>query len=266
MLEDAGYYCIDNLPAGLLSQLIEENYGGGDKPRTRIAVSIDARNLPGQLSRFGDIMEALPASVNAEIVFLDANDATLTKRFSETRRRHPLSNKEVSLSEALHAELVMLGPIISAASLKLDTSELTVHQLRELVSNTVARSNRAGMVLLFKSFGFKHGIPIDADIVYDLRCLPNPYWLPELRADSGRDNSVIAFLQESPEVEDMLGDIRNYLQKWLPSFDRSNRSYFTVALGCTGGRHRSVYFSERLYEHFVDLFPDSQVRHRDLDR
>jgi len=264
VLEDAGYYCIDNLPAGLLAQLINKAYAGADAPLARIAVSIDARNLPSDISRFEDIITGLPTDVKAEVVFLDATDAVLTKRFSETRRRHPLSNKDVSLSEALNAELLLLGPIASCASLKIDTSELTLHQLREQISSTVARKHRGGMVLLFKSFGFKYGIPIDADLVFDLRSLSNPHWVANLRPQSGLDLEVIEFLQNEDDVMNMLADIRHYLDKWVPHYARSNRSYLTVAIGCTGGRHRSVYFCEQLYKHFIDRFPDSQLRHRDL--
>lgn len=265
VLEDAGYYCIDNLPGVLLGQLVSQTELRGDASLQRMAVSIDARNMASSLAGFSAILGELPATLTVEVIYLDADDATLIKRFSETRRRHPLSNRNTSLKEAIAAERELLAPIAAHAALSIDTSQMSLHDLRDLVSKTVVAEPGAGMVVLFESFGFKRGIPIDADVVFDLRCLPNPHWVPGLRELSGQDQAVIDFLEQSEEVKQMLADITRYLERWLPHFARSNRSYMTVALGCTGGQHRSVYLCERLLEHFRLQLPRSQLRHRELN-
>jgi len=220
--------------------------------------------MAAHLSRFGDILRMLPQDLVTEVIYLDAADATLIRRFSETRRKHPLSNKNTSLNEAIAAERTLLAAIAGRAALTIDTSALSPHELRELIGRTVAVDTDGSMVILFESFGFKRGIPIYADMVFDLRCLPNPHWNPALRQLTGLDEDVANFLDERPEVGEMLADITAYLDRWLPRFARSSRSYMTVALGCTGGQHRSVYMCEKLERHFRDLFPGVQVRHRDL--
>ncbi|MBK6584731.1 MAG: RNase adapter RapZ [Gammaproteobacteria bacterium] len=265
VLEDAGFYCIDNLPGVLLPELVTQAESRGDASLQRMAVSIDARNMASSLAGFAQILLALPRTLTVEVIYLDADDATLIKRFSETRRKHPLSNSSTSLNEAIAAERALLAPIAARAALSIDTSQMSLHDLRDLVSKTVVADGGAGMVVLFESFGFKRGIPIDADIVFDLRCLPNPHWVPHLRQLSGKDALVIRFLEQSPEVGEMLNDIAAYLEKWLPRFANSNRSYMTVALGCTGGQHRSVYMCERLLERFGATMPGAQVRHRELN-
>ena len=265
VLEDAGFYCIDNLPGVLLPELVTQAESRGDASLQRMAVSIDARNMASSLAGFAQILLALPRTLTVEVIYLDADDATLIKRFSETRRKHPLSNSTTSLNEAIAAERTLLAPIAARAALSIDTSQMSLHDLRDLVSKTVVADGGAGMVVLFESFGFKRGIPIDADIVFDLRCLPNPHWVPHLRQLSGKDALVIRFLEQSPEVGEMLNDIAAYLEKWLPRFANSNRSYMTVALGCTGGQHRSVYMCERLLERFGATMPGAQVRHRELN-
>ena len=266
VLEDSGFYCIDNLPALLLPELLDQATDDPTPATRRMAVSIDARNMSSHLSRFGDILRMLPPEFAVEIIYLDADDATLIKRFSETRRRHPLSSPQTSLNEAIAAERMLLAPIAERAALTIDTSQLSLHDLRDLIAKTVIADAGAGMVILFESFGFKHGIPIDADIVFDLRCLPNPHWSPPLRELSGLDPEVVEFLEQSPEVLEMLADIGAYLDKWLRRIARGNRSYLTIALGCTGGQHRSVYLCERLGKRFRDAFPGVQVRHRELSR
>ena len=265
VLEDAGFYCIDNLPGVLLPELVTQAESRGDAALQRMAVSIDARNMASSLAGFAQILLALPHTLTVEVIYLDADDATLIKRFSETRRKHPLSNSSTSLNEAIAAERTLLAPIAARAALSIDTSQMSLHDLRDLVSKTVVVDGGSGMVVLFESFGFKRGIPIDADIVFDLRCLPNPHWVPHLRQLSGKDAPVIQFLEESPEVGEMLNEIAAYLEKWLPRFASSNRSYMTVALGCTGGQHRSVYMCERLLERFGETMPGTQLRHRELD-
>lgn len=264
VLEDIGFYCIDNLPARLLPGMFRSS--DGEAPPPRLAVSIDARNMPSGLARFGSILDELPPDIPVEVIYLDADDATLIKRFSETRRRHPLSDPGTSLAEALEAERRLLEPIASRAARTIDTSSMNLHELRDMVRRAVRTQPGTGMVVLFESFGFKRGVPIDADFVFDLRCLPNPHWDPRLRELSGRDAAVAEFLAGSTEVGEMLEDIGALLERWLVRFAEGNRSYTTVALGCTGGRHRSVYLAERLHERFRVRFPGAQIRHRDLVR
>jgi UPF0042 nucleotide-binding protein len=262
VLEDAGFYCIDNIPAVLLPQLLQQC--SGEASLARMAVSIDARNMPGSLSRFGEIIASLPKAFAVEVIYLDADDATLIKRFSETRRRHPLSNEGMPLAEALAAERMLLAPIAERAARTIDTRGMSLHDLRDLITKTVLAHPASGMSLLFESFGFKSGIPLDADLVFDLRSLPNPHWFPELRHLTGRDAPVAEFLSASTEVEEMLSDVSGFLERWLPRYAASNRSYTTVALGCTGGRHRSVFAAERLLERFAPQYPGARLRHREL--
>lgn len=263
LFEDEGFYAIDNLPVSLLPQLVEQlrsDVTANDK----VAVCIDARNATKDLSRFGALVQALPADVHTEILYLDADDDSLIKRFSETRRRHPLSDEHTALSEAIAAEKRLLEPIAMVAGLTLDTRNLNVHELRSTLRARVLGRNAAGLSLLFVSFGYKRGVPVDSDLVFDLRVLPNPHWDPLLRSQTGRDAAVIAFLEEKPEVNEMFNDIYAMLQKWLPKFLAGNRSYLTVSLGCTGGQHRSVYMADRLAKVFSSEFKDVQVRHREL--
>ncbi|MBK8287891.1 MAG: RNase adapter RapZ [Cellvibrionales bacterium] len=263
VLEDEGFYCIDNLPAGLLAPLVEQMQQEGYPTLKGIAVSIDARNTGRDLALFPAMLAKARELMDCEIIYLDARRSTLIKRFSETRRKHPLSNNDTDLTQAIDAEKDLLAPIADLASLTIDTSNLNLYQLRDLVLGRVARHANAEVSLLFLSFGYKHGIPVDADLVFDVRCLPNPYWKQELRAWTGRDQPVIEFLDAEPEVQAMLEDIRNFLQKWLPSF-KQNRRYLTVAIGCTGGQHRSVYLCEKLQQQFLQQYEYTQVRHREL--
>ena len=266
VLEDVGYYCIDNLPAGLLPALIEQTRNNNSEEYKNIAVSIDARNSTSDFSSIPKLLRSLPSDVSWDIIYLDANSPTLIKRFSETRRKHPLSNKKLALKEAINAENTLLEPIAHSADLTINTSEMSVHALRDIVKKRVFRTSQApGMALMFLSFGYKRGIPIDADIVYDVRCLPNPYWLPELRNQTGREQGVIDFLGKQTEVNAMFEDICSYLDNWLPSFEDNNRSYMTIAIGCTGGMHRSVYLSERLCSCYAKRLDHVQVHHRELD-
>ena len=262
VLEDAGFYCIDNIPALLLPQLLEQC--AGEASLTRTAVSIDARNIPGSLARFPEIIASLSPAFTVDVIYLDADDATLIKRFSETRRRHPLSNAGMPLAEALAAERALLAPIAERAARTIDTRGMSLHDLRDLITKTVLAQPASGMAVLFESFGFKSGIPLDADLVFDLRSLPNPHWFPELRHLTGRDAPVAEFLAASAEMDEMLADIGSFLARWLPRYAASNRSYTTVAIGCTGGRHRSVYAAERLLERFAPKFPGARLRHREL--
>jgi UPF0042 nucleotide-binding protein len=268
VLEDMGYYCIDNLPAGLLPHLTEQisPRQNTDDPIQNIAVSIDARNTYTDFTEFPALLSRLESSgeVHCEVIYLDARSPTLIKRFSETRRKHPLSDKNTGLKEAIAMEKKRLSPIALRADLTIDTSTMTLHELRDLIKKRVGNAAVEGIALLFQSFGFKHGIPVDADFVFDVRCLPNPYWKPNLRSQTGLDKDVIDFLLEHNEVTAMFADIQAFLEKWLPSFQQNNRSYMTVAIGCTGGQHRSVYLCELLKDQFEKTLDNVQVRHREL--
>ncbi|MCL4316466.1 MAG: RNase adapter RapZ [Gammaproteobacteria bacterium] len=262
-LEDLDYYCIDNLPLSLLSAFAAQMIGGVRRVQ-RAAVGIDARNLSEDFQQFPALIEEFRGSgLNCEILFLDADDKTLIKRFSETRRKHPLTRLGGSLPEAIAQERKLLEPMAAHAA-RLDTSQLTIHQLRERVRERVEKAAPARMSLLLLSFAYKNGIPSDADLVFDLRCLPNPHWQPELRPLTGRDEAVARYLEAQPQVTRMYQTLRDFLLGWLPLYESEPRSYMTVALGCTGGRHRSVYFSEKLADHFRQTRDNVLVRHRDL--
>ncbi|MCF8152338.1 MAG: RNase adapter RapZ [Sulfuritalea sp.] len=259
VLEDAGYYCLDNLPAPLLSELIGHLRLEGQE---LAAVAVDMRGgssiaaLPPQLRH----LEA--EGINLRFVFLDARDDVLIQRFSETRRRHPLAGDDVTLEEAIAREREALEMLASLGH-HIDTSNLRPNALRASIKDFAALDERSGLTLLFESFGFKNGIPLDADLVFDVRCLPNPHYDPALRALTGRDDEVMRFLETQPEVTRMENDLRRFIGDWLPAYIRDNRSYLTVGIGCTGGQHRSVYLAERLAAHFRDS-ARVLVRHRSL--
>ncbi|MBT8145521.1 MAG: RNase adapter RapZ [Gammaproteobacteria bacterium] len=264
ILEDRGYYCIDNLPASLLPSLADRLISDSSV-NSNIAVSIDARNIYVDLQKVPTIIEQLKQkALSIDIIFLDANSQTLLRRFSESRRKHPLSDDRVGLREAIDKETELLEAISLMASVSIDTSSMTLHELRDAIKSRIVEQSDTGLALLFQSFGFKNGVPVDADIVYDVRCLPNPYWETALRALTGLDQKVVDYLDSQQEVQHMLADIKDYLQKWLPRFEENNRSYITVALGCTGGQHRSVYLCEKLGSYFQDHIQNVQVRHREL--
>ncbi len=265
LLEDTGFTCVDNLPMALLPALITQMVSAPNAETMKFAVGIDARNIGGDLSRFPDILASIESPhFQCQVVYLDAADAILTKRFSETRRKHPLTSKTVNLHEALKTESRVLQPVARLADITLDTSSLSLHELRSLVRKIVVGSDTPGMALMFESFGFKYGVPADADFVFDVRCLPNPYWQSELRSQSGLESQVAQFLQQQPQVDSMLRDLVAFMEKWIPQFEQNNRSYLTVAIGCTGGMHRSVYLAEQLGAHFRQKFDNVQVRHRQL--
>ncbi|SFC03822.1 UPF0042 nucleotide-binding protein [Marinospirillum celere] len=263
-LEDLGYYAIDNLPAGLLIPLAEQ--ARVQSNLSRVAVSIDARNLSRDLDHFPTIMQELTAEgVEVNVVYLNANAKTLLERFSSTRRRHPLTREgELSLSEAIDREQELLDPLANLAQLTLDTTRLSVHELRSTIAREVAKEASQPTTLLFQSFGFKKGVPLDADLVFDVRCLPNPFWDIRLRGLTGLDPEVADFFKQSSRPEEMFEDIKNFIQRWLPRFIESNRSYISVCIGCTGGQHRSVYLAEQLGKYFSQQHPEVQTRHREL--
>ena len=261
-LEDQEFYCIDNLPLSMMVDLVDKLSQHHDQ----LAVSIDARAVPDDLADFDSVYQQLKqSSYDTEVIFLDADDATLLKRFSETRRRHPLTQSGLSLREAISKETALLESIRLAADLNIDSSILNVHQLRDMISSRV-NNQESSLDLMFISFGFKHGIPSDADFVFDARCLPNPYWDESLRALSGKDKPVKEYLADNGRVQEFFWQIKVFLHTWLPRFETDNRSYLTVAIGCTGGQHRSVYMAESLAEHFRTEHAKVTVRHRELDK
>lgn len=264
LLEDNGFYCIDNLPAGLLPELAKQA-SESEQTLPAVAISIDARNLASDLQRFPELLKQVrEAGVHCDVLFLAAADDVLIKRFSETRRKHPLTDGERSLAEAIAQELRILEPIIDLATLKIDTSHLNLYQLRDQIKQRLLSRQGSTPSVLIQSFGFKRGVPADADLVFDVRCLPNPYWRPDLRAYSGLDQPVREYLDSQPDVEEMYQDIRQFLKKWLPRYAAGERSYMTIAIGCTGGHHRSVYLTERLVKELGTSTPNLLIRHRDL--
>lgn len=259
VLEDIGYYCVDNLPANLLMDLVDFL---GKTGYLRVAVSIDIRSGAETLVELPRVIADLrKRQIDVRALFLDAKTDTLVKRFSETRRRHPLSDDTQTLPECIDAERQLLQEMIGRAH-RIDTSDLTNNALRAWVKDFAGLPG-VGMTLLFQSFGFKHGIPLDCDLVFDVRCLPNPHYDPVLRPLTGRDQEVIHFMEADPDAQKMLTDISIFIEGWLPCFIRDNRSYLTVGIGCTGGRHRSVYFTEVLAQRFRSSLPVI-VRHREL--
>lgn len=264
-LEDIGCYCIDNLPMALIPAFAEEMASAKFHEYDTVAVGIDARNLNNDFAAFPALLKQLKSTdLECEVIFIDANDETLIKRFSETRRRHPLTDNEVPLEEAILQERLMLRPIASKSDMQLDSTRTNVHQLRDLVQARIGRRSSPNMSVLFESFGFKHGIPVEADFVFDVRCLPNPHWEPRLRALTGQDFEVAHFLENHFEVNRMFDGIKGFLESWLPQFAADKRSYMTIAIGCTGGQHRSVYFVERLSEYFRSQKHRVLTRHREL--
>lgn len=263
VLEDLGFYCIDNLPVDILPGVIDKL--AEDHPR--LAVSIDARNLPHDVTLLKEVISELRRpGWYCDIIYLDADHKSLLRRFSETRRRHPLTSEQVSLQEAIEQERELLSPLASMADMTIDTSQLSSHQLCSIIRDRVAKEHTNRLQLLIQSFGFKNGMPADADFIFDVRCLPNPYWQPHLRSLTGSDSEVAEYLQSFPEVEQMVEDIIRFLDNWIPRFEADNRSYLTVGIGCTGGQHRSVYITEQLVNRAQTLQMNVQVRHRDLQK
>ena len=265
VLEDLGYYCIDNMPAALLKAAVTEVTQQTDLPETRIAVGVDARNRQSDLDALPGLIDELQTDdVSTELLYLQASDEILLQRFSETRRRHPLAEHGTELRQAIERERVLLGPVINAADLIIDTSRISVYELAEAIRDRIDPRKNEKLSVLIESFGFKRGIPADADFVFDLRCLPNPYWDESLRGKTGRDKAVAEFLDQQPLFKQMHDDILAYLTRWIPEYVNFNRSYLTVALGCTGGQHRSVYMTERLADSLKLVHDPVLTRHSEL--
>lgn len=264
LLEDMGYTSLDNFPIRLLRDYIEGEIDRDGGDRRKVAIGIDARAGEKDLKVLPEMLEELrQAGYPAQLIFLTSEDDTLIRRYSETRRRHPLAQQEGGLLDAIRDERRVLSAVSGCADLTIDTTHLNVHDLRELIRRRL-KPEDGGLSLMFMSFGFKNGVPRDADFVFDLRCLPNPHWEHSLRPLTGRDEGVIRYLEEKETVIGMRKDIIAFLERWIPCFEGADRSYLTVAVGCTGGRHRSVYMAEQLAAHFMQKYPRVLVRHTSL--
>ncbi len=270
-LEDEDYYCVDNLPIGLLPQLVDRILSRRVQLYDYMAVGIDARSDPEDLRDFGTIIEWIQqrdteSKIEIEIIYIQAELDTLIKRFSDTRRRHPLTKKGLPLSEAIEVERSLLKDVATSANLYVDTTYTNIHELRSYIKKRVVKRQQTKLSLLFYSFGFKNGAPADSDFVFDVRCLPNPHWEPNLRTLTGQDPEVIAFLQDQEDVQQMLQHIKDYLEFVIPKFIKQNRYYITVSIGCTGGQHRSVYIAETLHDAFRDQLENVSIHHRELSK
>ena len=262
-LEDLDYYCVDNLPSALLPAFVAEVAQAG--LHSHLAVGIDVRNRAEDLNKLPQVLAGLgQQGIEHQLIFLDTRDDVLFKRYSDTRRRHPLTGDGLSLQDAIALERKLMRPLSSIAERVIDTSDLNVHQLRRLIATELGMAG-GPLSLMFESFAYKRGVPADADFVFDARCLPNPHWDAQLRPLSGRDGAVRTWLEGKPEVGQYLTQVRDFLDAWLPCFEAENRSYVTICVGCTGGRHRSVYLCERLAEHFRASREQVLTFHRELE-
>jgi len=264
-LEDLGFYCIDNLPISLLREFVRQVSGSTIQIKNEIAIGIDARSperdivdLPAQIALLKE------QELDIELIFIEASDDVLTRRFSETRRKHPLSSDTVSLSDAIRKERRIMEDLLEHADMRIDTSHTLMHELRDLVRKRIANRPIPSLSIQFTSFGYKHGIPRDSDFVFDARCLPNPHWNPEFRGLTGRDRPVVEFLDRQDQVAEMVDQVRVFLDRWIPEYEAGNRSYLCVAVGCTGGHHRSVYIIEKLSDYFRSQGKHVIVNHRDI--
>ena len=264
VLEDLGYYCVDNLPVSLLDAFIHSVQGS----QQNVAVSIDIRNLPKEPGLVDDVLDQLKQKNDVSVLFLDASKETLLKRYSETRRIHPLSLSESqpTLDQAIEMEIQLLAPLKERADLVLNSSDLSLHELSETVRRRIEGRERKDLVMVFESFGFKYGLPSDADYVFDVRFLPNPHWQPDLRPLTGLDAQIKAFLESHSDVMEMKYQIQKFIEHWLPLLEKNNRSYLTIAIGCTGGKHRSVYLTQQLGEYFAEMGHQVQIRHTSLEK
>jgi UPF0042 nucleotide-binding protein len=264
-LEDGGYYCTDNLPVSLLQDFAKLLFGSEKPAFQYAAVGIDARNEPDAFKQFDEVMEKLrQMDINCEVIFLRASQQSLLKRFSETRRKHPLSDENTSLEEAIDEETKRLAPIANHADIQIDTTQTNVHQLRKQIRDRIEFESKQALSLQVQSFGYKHGLPVDVDFVFDARCLPNPYWEPSIREFTGKDSAVIEFLDNSSSVQRYLTDMHQFISNWLPHFANGTRNYLSIAIGCTGGQHRSVYLTEQLAKLLASDDINIIVRHREL--
>ena len=266
VLEDLGYYCVDNLPVNLLNNFVESVR----ESNQNVAVSIDIRNLQKEPQLVTDTLEQLELATNidVDVLFLDASKQTLLKRYSETRRIHPLSigQEKLSLEQAIDLEKTLLSPLAEQASIVIDSSDCNLYELSEKVRFKVEGKEKQELIIVFQSFGFKFGLPSDADYVFDVRFLPNPHWEPDLRPMTGLDAPIHSFLEQHQEVIELKQQIQGFVEQWLPMLEKNNRSYLTVAIGCTGGKHRSVYLTQKIGEYFEQLGHQVQIRHTSLEK
>lgn len=266
VLEDLWYYCVDNLPVNLLSDFVESVR----EINQNVAVSIDIRNLPKEPQLVTETLEQLEAAtdIDVNVLFLDASKQTLLKRYSETRRIHPLSigQEKLSLEQAIDLEKTLLTPLAEQASIVIDSSDCNLYELSEKVRFKVEGKEKQELIIVFQSFGFKYGLPSDADYVFDVRFLPNPHWEPALRPLTGLDAPIHSFLEKHSEVLELKQQIQGFVEQWLPMLEKNNRSYLTVAIGCTGGKHRSVYLTQKIGEYFEQLGHQVQIRHASLEK
>jgi UPF0042 nucleotide-binding protein len=265
VLEDLGFYCIDNIPVPLLKSFVAEIVPRQDAAYENVGIGLDARSRPTDLAEVPALVQKLRADgLSCEIIFLQTDTKVLLSRFSETRRKHPLTDDKTSLEEAIAKERELLAPVINSAELVIDTTRMTVYALREQIRERVAPRAPGAVSILIESFGYKHGLPANADFVFDVRCLPNPYWEPQLRPLSGKDERVKAFLDAAPMVQRMVDDIAAFLEEWIPRYQDFQRSYLTVAIGCTGGMHRSVYVAEAVAKRLAVKHGTIRTHHHEV--
>jgi RNase adapter protein RapZ len=265
--EDLDYFCIDNLPLALVGPILRRAARNADSHYEKLAIGVDARESPKEIARFPRYLERLrERGIETRVLFLRADDSVLLRRYSETRRSHPLARGELSLAEAIRAEEQLLAPIASLADATIDTTNKNLHELREEIQSQVPGGGSGKLIVQLESFGFRNGVPDGADFVFDIRCLPNPHWEPTLRKLSGRDPAVAAWFERHPQVQRMIRDLSGFLDRWLPEFRRQDRAYLSVAVGCTGGQHRSVYVVEQIAARLREHFEQLSVRHRELLR
>lgn len=261
-LEDIGYYCVDNLPIDLLPQLADIL----SKNQKAVAISLDIRNLPNSTETLDGVLNQVSAKHQIKIIFLDTDRSTLIRRYSDSRRLHPLSVKDLSLEAAIDAEKEQLEPLVQHANLIIDTGVLSTHELAERLREFLRGHSDKELKIIIESFGFKYGLPLDADYVFDVRFLPNPHWNPALRPMTGLEQPVIDFLAKHDEVANFIYKTRNYIETWLPMLEQNNRSYLTIAIGCTGGKHRSVYIAQQLGEYFQAKGKNVKIQHKSLEK
>ncbi|MGQ0285762.1 RNase adapter RapZ [Pasteurellaceae bacterium 22721_9_1] len=262
-LEDIGYYCVDNLPIELLPELANIL----SQSQKMAAISVDIRNLPTSSSSLEQIVNHLSVEHQIKIIFLDTERAALIRRYSDSRRPHPLSSiQDLSLEAAIDAERDYLEPLFQQANIILDTTELSTHELSEKLRNFLRGKDDKELKIIVESFGFKYGIPLDADYVFDVRFLPNPHWDPTLRPMTGLDQPVIEFLARHTDVHNFIYQTRTFIENWLPMLEKNNRSYLTIAIGCTGGKHRSVYIAEQIGQYFKDKNKNVSIQHKSLSK
>lgn len=261
-LEDVGYYCVDNLPLPLIPQLAEHL----SKSDRSVAVSLDIRNFAGDARQFEKVMAELPTEISTKLIFLECERNVLIRRYSDSRRLHPLSTQDLSLESAIDLESSRLEPLVQQANYIIDTTHLSSHALAENLRELLRGSSEKSLQIIVESFGFKYGVPADADYMFDVRFLPNPHWNAELRPMTGLDQPVIDFLEQHAEVHNFIYQTSHYLEMWLPALENNNRSYLTIAIGCTGGKHRSVFIAEQLAKFFAARDKKVQIRHRSLEK